>query len=101
MSCGAPVMMWINRTAFEHQGFPAPPVINAHTEEDIRKALEEIRGGSLDLEVQGRVLSDWFSRHFGYEHAIPRLKRLIEENMQCKAGDRSSPCIPIPTVMRQ
>jgi glycosyltransferase involved in cell wall biosynthesis len=79
MSCGAPVMMWLNSAEFEKRGFPLPPVINSHDEEDIRRALQDISDGSLDLEAQGDKMQAWVSEYFGYEHALPRFEQLIEE----------------------
>jgi len=78
MSCGTPVMMWIDRDMFKKQHFSIPPVINVQSESEIRQALQDIIQGSIDLEMQGTRIQTWFNENFSYDHAIPEMEKLIK-----------------------
>lgn len=73
MSCGTPVMMWIENKAFAARGWEAPPVLNVQDEQQIKNSLDEIRLGGIDLEARGREAHDWFNRTHDEEVAVPRL----------------------------
>lgn len=74
MSCGTPVIMWIDEEASREKGLEPPPVLNAKEEEDIVKILTGILSGQIDLEDQGRMAHDWVKRIHGEESVVARLK---------------------------
>src|SRR4030043_905009 len=55
MSCGAPVMMWIDKKRFQANGWPPPPVLNGKNEEEITRMLRDILIGRIDLENRARA----------------------------------------------
>jgi hypothetical protein len=70
MSCGTPVMMWIDEEAFRERNWEPPPVLNAQNEKDITEILKGILSGAIDLEVRGHAASDWVRRNHSEESAI-------------------------------
>lgn len=62
MAGGVPVMMYIDRPAFEARGWEPPPVLNCRSVEEIRATFARIVDGAVDLEEAGRRASHWHSR---------------------------------------
>ncbi|MCP4151626.1 MAG: glycosyltransferase [bacterium] len=51
MSCGTPVLMWIDNELYARKGGVTPPVLNARSERDILALLKDILSGKSDLEA--------------------------------------------------
>lgn len=81
MSCGVPVMMFIDNQAFYKKGWEPPPVINACTEEEIFQSLDGIASGRIDLERVGEDLFSWFSRTHQDIHVVPKFIERIEKEL--------------------
>jgi len=62
MSCGAPVITWINSAVARPWGFP--PVLQARTEEEIAAVLSDISEGRIDLEAAGARVQQWIARNY-------------------------------------
>jgi glycosyltransferase involved in cell wall biosynthesis len=77
MSCGTPVIMWIDKETFQEEGREPPPIFNAKIEEDIIQILTGIISGQIDLEEGSRAAHDWVRRNHSEESAIiPFLKEI-------------------------
>lgn len=59
MSCGTPVLTWIDQNAFEQRGWKSPPVLNANDEAGIRQILADLVEDKIDLEQRARSSLDW------------------------------------------
>lgn len=73
MSCGTPVLMWFDNAPLLAVGWEPPPVLNAHTEEEIARVLRGILAGTIDLEASGRAVHDWVARIHGEDAVVPVL----------------------------
>jgi glycosyltransferase involved in cell wall biosynthesis len=73
MSCGTPVLMWINEGLYRKRELPPPPVLNAKNEEDILGILTGIISGEIDLEEHGCTAQNWVQRVHSEEIVIPGL----------------------------
>jgi hypothetical protein len=62
MSCGAPVITWINSAVARPWGFP--PVLQARTEKEIATVLSDISEGRIDLEAAGARVQEWITRNY-------------------------------------
>jgi len=60
MSCGAPLMTWVNQRAERKWGFP--PILQARTSEDIEAVLGELGAGRLELDRVGAAGREWVGR---------------------------------------
>lgn len=77
MSCGAPVMMWIDKERFYTHGWDPPPVLNVRNEKEIAGILSNILSGRLDLEKHARAALDWVSRTHTEEVMVRSLKEIL------------------------
>jgi glycosyltransferase involved in cell wall biosynthesis len=60
MSVGTPLVMWLEHRFFESRGWPAPPIYNAGSDEEIAAAIEKIIAtGGDDPEYHSNV-DMWF-----------------------------------------
>jgi len=75
MASGAPLLTWLN-TSFERP-WGMPPVINAGSEEEIKRALEDIAEGRIDLEATGRQLQQWLARVHDAKAVTGRLRERL------------------------
>jgi glycosyltransferase involved in cell wall biosynthesis len=73
MSCGVPVVMWIDEQAFENRGWPPPPVLNARTEDEISRVLLSIGSGRINLEEMQQGILDWVRQRHAYSAVVPQL----------------------------
>lgn len=60
MSCGAPLMTWVNQRAERKWGFP--PILQARTSEDIEAVLRELSAGRLEIDRVGAAGREWVGR---------------------------------------
>lgn len=77
MSCGSPVMMYINEKAFLEKGWLPPPVINVSSEQDIRQALTDLDVGNLDLDVISQNIQKWFALTHEESVAVPNVMKQL------------------------
>ena len=81
LSAGAPTLMWIDTEAFIKRGWQPPPVINAHSTEDITNKLFQIANGEICLEALSKESQHWISLVHSYNAVIPNLvKQLAQMN---------------------
>jgi glycosyltransferase involved in cell wall biosynthesis len=62
MSCGSPLVTWIN-TAVERP-WGVPPVLQAKTEEEIAAVLTDISRDRIDLQSVGTQLQEWIRLNY-------------------------------------
>jgi glycosyltransferase involved in cell wall biosynthesis len=60
MSCGAPVITWVNDSVERPWG--NPPVLQARTADEILVVLRNVAAGRVDLEQTGFALQQWLDR---------------------------------------
>jgi len=72
MSCATPVMMYIDNHSFNSLGWPAPPVLNAQTEDEIFLTLNELVEEKIDLNAISEQVSLWFSKTHDENVVIPK-----------------------------
>ncbi|MBW3543818.1 MAG: glycosyltransferase [Planctomycetes bacterium] len=77
MSCGTPVMMFINDAAFHSRGWPPPPVLNVQTVDQIEMALSRIVAEEIDLDGAGRMQQEWIRRVHGGDAVVPGFMQQI------------------------
>jgi len=81
MSCGTPVLMWIEEKTFRKRGWEIPPVLNAKDEEDITNVLNDIVSGHIDLEEYSRAAHGWVGRVHGEGSATVSFLTEIEKDI--------------------
>jgi len=79
MSCGTPVLTWINTPLWQTRGWDPPPVLNAVEESEIAEILRRIAEGNIDLEEHGQTTLEWASRVHGERVVVPRIVELLSE----------------------
>lgn len=57
MSCGTPILTWIDVDAFESKGFPIPPALLGREPDQLAAHLQAIASGAVDLEVKGKEVA--------------------------------------------
>lgn len=60
MACGNPLMIWLNQSYQRPWG--APPVMNAHSVDEIADALKSVLSHNIDIEDSGLALQKWLGR---------------------------------------
>ena len=80
MSCGCPILMWIDELAFQKRGWEAPPVINVKTEADIFEAITAITSGQIDLEKSGLLAQEWIQKIHGEEIVVSQFLDYVTPN---------------------
>lgn len=90
MSCGAPVMMWIDEERFQAHGWEPPPVLNVKNEEGIIEILRDILSGRIDLEQHAYAALDWVKRTHDEETVLFSLKKILTKRFGSNILNRFS-----------
>ncbi|VVN26743.1 glycosyltransferase family protein [Pseudomonas fluorescens] len=80
MASGSPLMIWLNQSYERSWG--APPVINAHTVEEIETVLGRLVDGEFDLERDGAELQNWLE-------SVHNPDRVVKHLLECYACPES------------
>jgi glycosyltransferase involved in cell wall biosynthesis len=86
MSCGAAVLMWFNAAPVLKAGWSVPPVLNAHTDDEIAAILRQILDGQIDLEACGMDLQRWQQRVHGTDAVVPDLVERLERGARLRGS---------------
>jgi glycosyltransferase involved in cell wall biosynthesis len=90
MSCGTPVMMWIDEKAFRTREWTPPPVLNARGEQEILRLLGAVISGGIDLEAQGQLAQEWVAKV--HRESIVILQFLARLSERLPALSQDQPC---------
>lgn len=78
MACGAPVMTWNNESEYHEQCRTPPPIINVRSVEDIRRALQGLRSGSINAEAIGLEGKGWIGQNHSASQVADRLRSIMD-----------------------
>ena len=81
MSCGTPVVIFMEEEPFRRRGWGVPPVLNAKNEKEIAGILEGILLGDIDLETYGSTAQDWVKRTHSEELATISFLKEIQNDL--------------------
>jgi glycosyltransferase involved in cell wall biosynthesis len=75
MSCGAPLITWINDAA--ERAWGTPPVLQARTTNEIAAVLERLSSGHIDLDQVGTSLQEWLGRLHNPATVVPNMLEIF------------------------
>lgn len=79
MAVGRPVLVHLDAKALEAFNGQAPPVVSAHSEDEIYEGLCRLAEHRSSVEEIGLAARDWVIRHHGWETVVERYLALYKE----------------------
>lgn len=79
MAVGRPVLVYLDAKALEAFNGQAPPVVSAHSEDEIYEGLCRLAEHRPSAEEIGLAARDWVIRHHGWETVVERYLALYKE----------------------
>ena len=84
ISCGTPVMAYIEKEIFYSKNIEPPPVINACNATQISDVLKKIELGTYPLEEVRNNLKKWFLLNHDQNNVVPRIASNIVTRMNAE-----------------
>lgn len=84
MSCGVPVIMWINKKLYIKQGWSSPPVINTKTEQDAINVIERISNNKINLPKCGLKAQSWIKNVHGEKNVCRNFLTELNKSIKNK-----------------
>ncbi len=81
MSCGTPVLIYLDEKFFSRKEWEIPPILNAKKEEEIAGILNSIVSGTIDLDEFGHAAQEWVKRVHGEELATISFLKEIQNHL--------------------